>query len=389
MNSLLLAWRYLSFHRGRTLTLVASIALIAFLPLASRWVLSQFEARAMQRAKSTPLVIGTKGSRFAIALHALYFRGESPEPLKYAEIGRLEQYKFAKLIPIHCRFRGSGFPIVGTTSDYFDYRGLTLAEGPGISGLGECLLGAKVATQLGLRTGDKLMSESENLFELSGSTPLRLRVAGVLQTTGTADDEAIFCLLQTAWIMEGLGHGHSVLNTNTDDLADQAEHVHPASQQNLDQYQEVTPENSKSFHFHGRRSDYPITAILALPESEKAATLLQGKYLEPDQAGQIIRPSEVINELLQTIGRVRQLLELGLASLVFAAFLLFYLVLSLSVKLRKPEIRTMFLLGAKRYKIVQIVLVELILVALTGLAVALLAAWLTAQATDQLILPLL
>ena len=33
MNSFYLAWRYLSFHRWRSLTVVACVTLIAFLPL--------------------------------------------------------------------------------------------------------------------------------------------------------------------------------------------------------------------------------------------------------------------------------------------------------------------------------------------------------------------
>ena len=40
-----------------------------------------------------------------------------------------------------------------------------------------------------------------------------MRVTGVLAATGTADDEAVFADIKTAWLIEGLAHGH-------DDVAD-------------------------------------------------------------------------------------------------------------------------------------------------------------------------
>ena len=79
---------------------------------------------------------------------------------------------------------------------------------------GDCLLGWKVAQDLGLKVGDGLLSEPENLLDLSGPAPLRMHVRGLLNRTGTADDEVIFCHLETTWIMAGIGHGHDVVKTS-------------------------------------------------------------------------------------------------------------------------------------------------------------------------------
>ena len=35
-------------------------------------------------------------------------------------------------------------------------------------------------------------------------------------------------------------------------------------------YREITAKNVDSFHFHGDQENFPITAIIALPHSEKA-----------------------------------------------------------------------------------------------------------------------
>lgn len=383
MSAFWLAWRYIRYHRGRTAILIAAISLTMFLPLATRWMIASFQAKAMDRASRTPLVVGTKGSRFAVALHSLYFRGESPTPMKYAEVERLRAFNLAELIPLHSRFRTRDHAIVGTIPAYFSNRQLVLSSGEPMSRYGDCVVGASAAKRLAAKPGDSLLSESENLFDLSGAAPLRMRVTGILEESGTADDDVVFCELETAWIMEGIGHGHALKNDES------GEHTHEASRQNLSQHQEVTAENLRSFHFHGSKSEYPITAIIAVPDSDRSATLLQGKYLEADQQYQIIRPLDVIDELMQVVGRVRGLFDIGMIGLAIITFLLVALVLLLSLRLRQREMRTMFLLGCNRGRIAQIVGAELTIVVLTSVAVALIAASLLTTTAESLMLRLL
>ena len=38
-------------------------------------------------------------------------------------------------------------------------------------------------------------------------------------------------------------------------------------------YQEITESNRDSFHFHGDQTDYPLTAVLFAPDSDKSSTL--------------------------------------------------------------------------------------------------------------------
>lgn len=384
MGTLLLAWRYIGFYRSRTAILIAAISLTLFLPLATRWIIAGFEAQAFARARSTPLVVGGKGSRFAIALHALYFRGESPPAIKYAEVERIDAFGLAQTIPLHARFSAQGFTVVGTTPAYFKERKLVLAAGDPLERLGDCVIGCKVAQQLHLKAGDKLLSESENMFDLSGVAPLKMRVRGILAQSGTADDDVIFCDLKTSWIMEGIGHGHATKSSE-----EGQDHAHQASKQLLQPQQEVTDENVTTFHFHGRRSDFPITAIIAIPDSERAATLMQGKYLAPDQIHQIIRPVDVVTELMEVISRIRQLADIGMLCLMVATALLLLLVLLLSLRLRQREMRTMFLLGSSRTTIAHVVLTELALVVSISYFFALLAAYLVSLFAEMVVVRLI
>ncbi len=229
-----------------------------------------------------------------------------------------------------------------------------------------------------------------------------MRITGILKPTGTADDEVIFCDLKTTWIMQGIGHGHSMkkttsaadntisdaaekvsnesAKTNGDSASDSeadGDHAHAAGKENLSAYNEVTDENAASFHFHGKRSDFPLTAILCLPDSEKSETMLLGKYFAPDEKHQIIRPIEVVSELLDLVGKVRVLFDVGTLVLTAATVLLIAMVLSLSIRLRRGEIRTMVLIGCSRGTIFKVISCELSIVlaigSLTGLALATLA----------------
>ena len=60
-----------------------------------------------------------------------------------------------------------------------------------MAGLGECVLGATVAAELGLAPGDSVVLSSESVFDLAGVYPLKLRVVGVLERSFDADDSAI------------------------------------------------------------------------------------------------------------------------------------------------------------------------------------------------------
>ena len=62
IDSLYLAWQYIRFNKFKTIILVASITLIAVLPLALEILLAESERQLLNRAESTPLLIGVKGS---------------------------------------------------------------------------------------------------------------------------------------------------------------------------------------------------------------------------------------------------------------------------------------------------------------------------------------
>ena len=366
-DSLYIAWRYIRYNRVKTIVLVACITLISFLPLALQLLLAESERQLMSRAVTTPLVIGAKGSSLDLVMNTLYFGDEVPELISMDAFQRVEQSDLALPIPVYVRFAARENPIVGTTLDYFDFRGLQVAEGRQMAVLGDCVLGAKVAATLNLRPGDSLVSSPESLFDLAGIYPLKMNVAGVLKKSHTSDDLAVFVDLKTAWVIQGLGHGHQdVTRLKDPTLVYKRSDSNVAATAKLYHYTEITEKNIETFHFHGDLGGYPITAVIAVPVDRKSGTILRGRYLAKEETQQIVRPDEVIDGLLQNIFRIKNVLDAVISVVALATVLAVLLVFALSLRLRQREIQTIFKLGCSRMTIVRLVASEIVLIVLAS-----------------------
>lgn len=386
LHAFFLARQYIGCHKLKTLILVACIGLTAYLPAALHLLIDRFQSELLSRAKATPLVVGSKGSRFDLALHALYFDAEVPGTVAMRDAEQIAESGFATPIPLLIRFRARGFPIVGTSLDYFDFRNLQVDVGGPFSRLGDCVLGANVARQLNLRPGDFLLSDPDNVFDIAGSYPLKMRVAGILRTAYSPDDNAVFVDVKTAWIIHGFGHGHQDLADEEDRelVLDRSEEKVVASAAVV-QYTQITDDNIESFHFHGDTADFPLTAVIADPRDTKSATLLSGRYLDDDARAQILVPADVVDELMEMVFRVKRFFDIGslLVGLVTTMFVT--LVILLSLRLRAGEMETMFRLGCSRFTIFRLQAAELTLVVAVSLLVAGALALTTARFAPQML----
>ena len=386
MDSLYIAWKYLNFSKARTATLVACVTLIAVLPLALQLLLAETERQLLSRAASTPLLLGAPGSALDLVMNGLYFDDEVPELISMAAVTTLADSGLASPIPLYVRFKARRFPIVGTTLDYFDFRGLALATGRPLALLGECVVGAEVAERLDLKAGDSLLSSPETVFDLAGVYPLNMKVAGVLARAHTPDDLAVFVDIKTAWVVEGLVHGHQdlrrvedagvIIEQTSDNLIANAKLV---------EYTEITPGNIESFHFHGAPGDYPLSAVITVPNDAKSATILRGRYLDGDSDYQLVVPETVIDGLLANIFRIKHMLDAVIVLVAVATVLALLLVFALSIRLRQREIQTLFRLGGSRLTIARLLAAEIAIIALISAVLCAIAMLLVGHYSDELV----
>jgi len=368
---LYLAWRYLVYHRWKTAILVTSIMLIIYLPIGLNVVVEQSAEHLTARAGATPLLIGAKGSPLELVLNSLYFSSERPELIDYSEAQSVVDSGLANAIPLYVRFHSRNKPIVGTTLDYFDFQDLRFASGRPMAVLGECVVGAAAAESLDVSPGDALVSSPETVFDLAGVYPLKMNVTGVLERTFTPDDDAIFVDVKTAWIIEGLGHGHQdlakaeaasgILSRTEDNIVANASVV---------QYNEITEDNADSFHFHGNLAEYPLTAVLAVPKDKKSGVILMGRYANDEATSQIVRPVTVVDELLDTILTIQQFIVAAVVIVGSATAATAVLVFLLSLRLRRREIDTMHKIGGSRARVGSMLLAEVFIVVILSCTLA-------------------
>ena len=362
-RSLKLAWKYIWYHKLKTSILIACIFLTAFLPIAIELLLNQFESKLVDRAERTPLVIGPAGSRFDLTLRSLYFRlgsfeNDAVPTIAFGEADAIEKTGWASAIPIYSKFTTKGHPIVGTTLEYFKFRNLEIESGNNLIQIGDCVIGAALAKELGVGPGDNLLTDIESVIAIA-SYPLKMHVRGVLTSNNSPDDLAVFVDLKTAWIIDGIGHGHqNVEEVDDEKLLSKGDDKIVASAAVLP-FTEITASNIDSFHFHGDDSDFPVTSIIAIPPDQKSETILIGRYRNSTTGEQLVVPGSVIQELMNLVFKVKRFFDANAILIAFSTLLLLLLIVILSAKLREREMATMFKIGASRNTVVMLQVAEL------------------------------
>ena len=368
---------FLSLRRLRH-DLVACLAVPVLLPLLTARLVSGYEAELTARAAETPLVAGPKGSRFDLVLGALWFRAHDLAPIPWSQLEALAATGEALCIPVHAGFTAQGFPIVATTPEYHELRGLVVADGGPVLALGEAVLGAQVARALGLRPGAQLSSDPVELYDISRPAALNLEVVGVLAERGTPDDRAVFVDVKTAWILAGLMHGHADAQAVADEderlVIGRSERTVALSGALLE-HQSVTPENRATFHHHANPSALPLTAVILVPRDAQAGTLLRTR-VNASAEWQVVRPTAVVDELLGLVLRIKSLLDAFSAVLAASTLAMFALVLLLSARARRAEMRTLSRIGAARGFVARLYAAEILLVCAASAALAVLGLFL-------------
>jgi putative ABC transport system permease protein len=194
-----------------------------------------------------------------------------------------------------------------------------------------------------------------------------MKVVGVLEPSFTPDDQAIFVDIKTAWIIEGRGHGHqdlarpeaasAVLNRTADNIVANASVL---------QFNEITEGNIDTFHFHGDLAGYPLTAVIANPQEQKSGVILMGRYVDGTAPSQILRPRDVVEELLETILTIQQFIVAAVIIVAIATIATAALVFLLSLRLRRREIETIGKIGGGRWHVVSMLLTEVVIVLILG-----------------------
>jgi putative ABC transport system permease protein len=225
-----------------------------------------------------------------------------------------------------------------------------VAAGRHLALLGEVVVGHEAAEILGVGPGDSLLSEALNAYDPGQSFQLKMNVVGVLAPSQSPDDTAVFTDVQTAWVIDGIGHGHmEVAGGPASGVVDQnrSDQDNLVATGKLATYQEITESNRDSFHFHGDQTDYPLTAVLFVPDSDKSRTLARARFAG-SETRDLVPPLAVVEELMDVIFRFKRLLDANFFVVTLTTAVFLALIVVLSVRIRKPEMETLSKIGCAR-----------------------------------------
>lgn len=384
MNLLFIAWRNFRYRALSsfltTVSLMLGVGLVVMV-LAVYGIIS--EAFVRNASVGYNLVVGPRGSALQLTLNSVYYLSQPIENLPYTEYMEFfPQEKRAEMVRQYggdpalgerdgkyAGFIGSGyaiplalgdyfgeFRVVGTTPEFFE----KLRHGPDVdqpfafregralktftpeNQYFECVMGARVAAQMGIGVGDT-MNPTHGDPEGKGHGQ-GFKVVGVLAPTGTPNDRAVFVNLEGFYLLEG--------------------HAKPIPEDAIIELPERDPNDLRPPLL--MIPEREVTSILVQNGQMMMAPVMQNMINESGQA-QAAAPIGEINKLMSVIvgPLLTALLIITLITCIVAAFGVLVAIYN-SMNERRRDIAVMRALGARRGSVTWIILFESLIIAVVG-----------------------
>ena len=175
-------------------------------------------------------------------------------------------------------------------------------------------------------------------------------------------------------MVAGEGHGHIAVDPKIDFhliMENKSDNVtmNAAVLEAVD----VTPENEGSFHFHGDPDDLPLTALLVDAPNNKGLTLARSNLRRNEELLVLDSKSE-LDELLGIVMQAKVILDMNSLLVLLATIILLGLIVTLDVKVREREVKTLERLGAPRGFVARLLFTEIAIVVGMGAFLAFITA---------------
>lgn len=218
-----IAWSYLWNRKLTTVLTIMSVALAVGLISSVLSLRQQLEQRFAEEGQAFDLVVGPKGSPLSLVLGSVYFMDSAIGAMDLADYYKLKaDTDFVKdIFPIGLGDTYGGFRIVGTIPELLKHewvgsisgevrKPFVLADGRVFGAPMEAVVGAVAARQMGLKVGDTFTSTHGSYVLSADSQEVDhsahpYTVVGVLKTSGSPFDRAIYCSIESVWS----AHGHA------------------------------------------------------------------------------------------------------------------------------------------------------------------------------------
>jgi putative ABC transport system permease protein len=368
-----IAWRSIQ-HRSLASGLTAfSMGLGVALVVAVIVIHGVLNQTFMRSAQGYDFVVGPpKGSPLEIVLGAVFYSNHLSDTIPYKYFQQLETGPYAPevetVIPIAIADRVQGMQVIATTPKFFTelkFLGkypYVFRAGQNMSAGGdfEAVLGYTAAQKTKLKVGDRFKaSVTEHIPSDDVPEPDVFTVVGILDPTGTPNDQAIFVRLD----------GFFMMNNHTRETAlDKTLKIRRADQQISAVL--VVLKNKQTVAVVTQNA-VGMTEVQIDPELNKQdlnpLTMSLGERLVRELDVQVASPTYEITRLFEMIvGRIQTVLIIFAVMVIIVAAIGMMVSIYNSMNERRQEIAIMRALGASRGTVMLIILLESILLSLGG-----------------------
>ena len=318
---------------------------------------SQLAETLSRDARAIDLVLGAQGSPTQLVLSTVYHADVPPGNISQREAERwADDPRVGTAIPLSLGDSVRGFRIVGTTEAYATLYGANLAAGRFWSRPMEAVVGAAVAESTALNVESRFAG-AHGLADAGHTHASRpYRVVGVLEPTGTVLDRLILTSLESVWTL------------HDDDLPAQRD-AHGDGEAHHTEHEADHGKHEADHHPDANRE---ITAMLIGYRSPLAAMTLP-REVNAGGSLQAASPAVEVSRILQLVGIGFDGLEAFSWVLIVTAALSVFAALYGSLRARQYDLAMLRCLGATRWELLSVLILEGLLLSAFGVAVGFLA----------------
>lgn len=343
---------------------VVSIALSVALILGVERLRTQARAGFANSASGVDLIVAARGNDVQILLATIFGVGSTGTGISwdsYEMVGNLPAVDWT--VPILMGDNHRGYPVIGTSTEYFDRfqhsggKALLFQNGGAFAEGSEAVVGAEVAAAFNYKPGVEIINahgSGEVAFEVHDEAPFT--VAGVLEPTGTSVDRMVFVTLE----------GFDAL------------HKAPVAQVS-DPFADVTQDGQ-------RQGPATINAVFA-GLKHKTAILSVQRHISQygEEALSAVLPYIALLQLWSITGTAEIALRLMACAVALAGMIGMVVMLSAALEARRREFAILRSVGATPQSIFGLIVLEAVLLLLSGIALGYLVLTLVSVAANPVL----
>ncbi|MFL9845826.1 ABC transporter permease [Flavobacterium rhizosphaerae] len=380
-----IAWKNIWYKPLNTalsiILLTASVAIITVLILLE----NQFEKKFNDNIEGIDMVMGAKGSPLQLILSAVYQVDAPTGNIDYAQAKQWMNNRMVETaIPLAFGDNYHGYRIVGTTPQYLEHFGATLTNGSVFAQNFDVVVGSSVAEKLNLKVGDTFFGSHGDAAEGEVHKSHAYIVTGIASPTGKVIDNLILCTIPSVWAMHDHDEhdhhheeGEAAEDHDEHDHDDVAAETHDHDEHDHDAHEAEAEEEHDHDHHHdeateaGHHDDEiseegkEITAVL-LKMRSKMAIVTWPRLIPQNTDMQVAMPIIEINRLFTLFGVGLDALRYLAMGIMFISGISIFIALYNTLKERKFEFALLRVNGASRLQLLSLVLIESLLLCITG-----------------------